>query len=309
MSVLGEPGASPGPPERPSKSSLETAADRIRESSKWLLAAFGAVGVVVVAGVALSDLSKVADFWTLGAAAGCMLLALVGVFIAILAAGEVVTKGLVTLDDLVEEQAGKKLDKAFLAGLSVDEFKTKYVDAITIQRNLVDEFYAHLENAGKADTGGESVKQYEQKTILMQTRAAAATRRAAVYTDLLRPLLIHQSYVLVKEAYEHAKRKMAAGALIAAAGVLLFVTLTSTATENSGPVVGDVPVQVVAEIRMGQHARIAELVGDSCDLKKIIGSAIATEGNVTVIAIPGSADCRQQILRLSPEDALIRRKD
>ena len=84
---------------------LAAAAERIRDSAKWLLGSFAAVGAILVAGLQLTGVGELEDGrlrWALGGLA----VAVVGVVIAIGAAGAVVTKTFVTLKWLAQRPDG-----------------------------------------------------------------------------------------------------------------------------------------------------------------------------------------------------------
>src|ERR1700719_2870994 len=82
------------------------AANRIRDSAKWLLGAFAAVGALLAAGLQLADLGKLASDrsdhrlqWAVVGVGAAVL----GIGIAIGAAASVITRSFVTLKWLTEK--------------------------------------------------------------------------------------------------------------------------------------------------------------------------------------------------------------
>jgi hypothetical protein len=105
-------------------SPLAQAADRIRESAKWLLVSFAAVGATLIAGLQLADIGSLTNdvdnrlTWAIVGIA----LGVAGVVVAIASASSVVTKSFVTLKSLADgdgsDAASKSVagDRAVLGG-------------------------------------------------------------------------------------------------------------------------------------------------------------------------------------------------
>jgi hypothetical protein len=85
------------------QSGLAAAADRLRSSAKWLIASFGAVAAVVVAGISLSDLGGLSGDtpgYRLAWAVGGAFAAIVGVLGALARAIALAAASAMTIDDL-----------------------------------------------------------------------------------------------------------------------------------------------------------------------------------------------------------------
>jgi hypothetical protein len=291
--------------EAPQFALLDSAAERIREMAKWLLAAFGAVGVVVVAGVALSDLGDIADPSARWSAVGAAILALVGVVTAVLAAGSIVTRSFVTLTDVAADTKSPVTDEVLLTGLdNAEALKDEYVKALRLHRESADALFRH---ASTRPAAGVTQDDHNAWSDVLSERADAAAARVTFYDGIVRVLLSRQSFLNVSRAYEKAKLGMAAGAIVSVVGILLFVFAT---TEPDGaPVVGTTPAGVVVSIRPRGEGAAHAALGERCDLRKLMGTAIATEGDRILVAVPKSASCRSAILRLSPAQAVVRHSD
>ena len=84
----------------PSRAQLETSQNAIKETTKWLVAAAGAVAVVVVAGLQLSHLPT--GFWASFAAISGFVIALLGVAVVIFSAAGVLSAGYTTFGELAD---------------------------------------------------------------------------------------------------------------------------------------------------------------------------------------------------------------
>ena len=141
------------------------AANRIRDSAKWLLGAFAAVGALLAAGLQLADLGKLAsnrsDYRLQWAVVG-VAAAVLGIGIAIGASASVITRSFVTLKWLTEKQSRHKAfdaDKILLAShQNVQELYQKYSGALEAQRVAIQAW-----EAGPTD---DKLRIIEQKRIL-----------------------------------------------------------------------------------------------------------------------------------------------
>lgn len=275
-----------------SVSTLGVAAERIRESAKWLLAAFGAAGAVVFAGIALSDLGTVEEWWLRIIAVALAFLALLGVVIAVLAAGSVVTASFATVQDLARKGSADELSLAGLA--DVETLRQELLNAYALHRETAAALYAYLlEDNPRSEIREKLARQ-----------ADAAANLVRVYEGIARPLLERQSYLQVSRAFFWAKLGMGSGVVLALVGVLGFVSITSQPRKGA-PIVGATPVAVTVSVRDAYQHRLARRLGPECDLKDIRGTAIAAEGVITVVAVPATGGCNEGIYRFSPAMAVI----
>lgn len=281
----------------PPANGLAGAGDRIREASKWLLTAFGAVGVVVVAGVALGDVGRVApsDRWL---AVTCVAVAVIGVGIAILAAGSVLTQGFVTLEEAAT--ANEVKDPALLAGLpNVAELRRRYLTSLTQSRESAEALYTHL-------GGDATAPNFADTTKALTKKAESATAMATYYDDQVHQVLTRQNYAKVAAAYDGARIRMALGTGLAVVGILGFVLVTASPAQS--PVVGKVPVAVTVTVDPIAQDRVHALLGAQCELTDLPGTAIATEGEAVVVAFAKHSDCAEGLVRFAPGEATVVQK-
>lgn len=264
------------------------AADRIRDSAKWLVATFGAVGAAVFAGIALSDLGHVSDGRLFVAAVVFAVLAALGVIYAIVAAGNIVTKSYVTLSTIKDSDD----DTDMLAGLSASKFHQAWVAARKESRTAQEQ----RNKAYLSSTGGVPAE--------LSRKLAAAELERSLLEDLAKPFLAQKSFEHVRDAYGRARIKIGAGALVTFVGIIGFVATTQHVPPRL-PVVGTVPVQVRVEIKKDARDKYQGILGADCDLSALSGTAIGTHGDVVVVAVPSSGTCNEALLNLAPAEAAV----
>src|SRR5262245_48577029 len=94
---------------------LDKAADRLRDSAKWLLAAFGAVAVVIFAGLTVADLGELdgdTPGYRLAIAIAGSTAAIVGIVAALSRAMQLAGASTTSLEDLTRAQAEPELVEA-----------------------------------------------------------------------------------------------------------------------------------------------------------------------------------------------------
>lgn len=277
---------------------MDAAADRIREAAKWLLVSFGGVGVVVATGVALSDLGAVQSTTLSVFAVLTVLLALIGVVVAILAAGSVVNRSFVTLAGVAAEPWPDSEKSVNLAGFaSVTDLNDAYVEATTTSRLAAESLLQHKFTSAEVKEGDTEA--------LLKKHAEAAAQRVSMYNAIAGPLLRQASFLRVSQAYEKAKWGMGLGVGLTALGLLAFVLITSRPVVG-GPVVGDVPTDVTIVLTDEGERYVAATLGKSCTPEELSGTAIDHAGETTVVAVPTVGDCREGIIRISPDLGSVR---
>ena len=93
---------------------MDTAVTQIRDVTKWLIAAFAAVGVALAAGSQLSEIGVLSG-WRLVAAFVAVLFTLGAIAAAILYATRVLTPSAISLDGLVADEERSKIGKEIRA--------------------------------------------------------------------------------------------------------------------------------------------------------------------------------------------------
>jgi len=162
-------------------SPLGKAADRIRESAKWLVASFAAVGALLIAGLQIADIGSLTDERLAWAIVG-IIVGVLGVVVAIAAASSVVTKSFVTLKGLAAQSDEKDPlkcingDKVLLGGFeSVAEVRDAYEEAASKRVEALKAYYETPDDPHrlKAETASNWA------TALDRIEAMCSTERAS----------------------------------------------------------------------------------------------------------------------------------
>jgi hypothetical protein len=269
---------------------LSRAADRLRDSAKWLIASFGAAAAVVVAGISLSDLGKLSPStpgYRLAMAVAGALAAVVGVLGALTRAMSLATGGTVTVTDLKRKpsrrQAALRAARETVAqdpALAWWEHNlASFVDAVDKARDNRDtELDAYVRRGGSFPS---------------HDHLDRATFQVAELEGVLGRLLETASFLRLEHRFRTSARVIAGWLLVAAVGVLLFVYAVQT-----GPAALDVPAEpVAATLRTpaDDHERLAEELGPGCgyDLAAVpvvVLSVDAEAKTAELVTVP-AADC------------------
>jgi pentapeptide repeat protein len=149
--------ADPAPTPSPADG-LQPGADRVRNAAKWLLATFGAVAAVLVAGLQFSAIGSVPAGWRTWAAIGGSALAIVGVVLLIGLVFQVMRPSTVSIDELAAGKAGKPLAKyvgrnmSLLQGYaSVKALADDYQAALDDVKLANDEYHAAMRATGTTE--------------------------------------------------------------------------------------------------------------------------------------------------------------
>jgi hypothetical protein len=285
--------ATPEPPKsepaKASASSLAQAGDRIRESAKWLIASFAAVGAILAAGLQLTGLGELSDERLAVALIG-LAVAIVGVAIAIRAAGGVVTESFVTTkwlasrapDDVaVAEIVG---DKGLLGGFdSVQQLKEAYDAAINERRTALRDYYddpADDTKRLKADAAQQWAKTLDQSQVHVLERA---------------------SFSRLRDAYRKAARAIGFSAMAAALGITAFAWGANPPSEETVPVLIPSGTEVVVSIDEEDRSDLEGALGPECDLSEVEGFAVEAVGESYRVASVASNDCRAALFTVEPQ--------
>jgi hypothetical protein len=263
---------------------LDAATASIKDSAKWLLATFGAVAAVVFAGAALSDISAVEDMQARNFALGSVGIAFLGIGLAIICASSVLVSGYTTLEDVKPTESGDLLIQGFG---SLDQFKAQFREALGRQRERV-KAYLEAEPDKREQAAGEVTLSNTEMTEL-NTRVG--------------PILARAKFLRVKSTFDLARIGMIVGAALTLLGAFGFIYYTASAPE--GPVVGTTPTAVTIDFTTSGAAEAARILGDSCKLEGLQGTAISYEGETVMVAIAHSSACSSAILELDPKDATV----
>ena len=271
---------------------LGAAADRLRESARWLVLTSGAVAAVVFAGVGLSrfgDLDPDTDtpefWWALAGAAA----ALVGAFAALLTTMSLAAASTVTAQDLRVRPDGRHralrsardivatdpLLEPWRTGVAGDDPLAAFIEA-TAGANR--EFHQQLE-AWRADRATQA------STTLLT--------RAATHLDVLRRIersvLAMASLVRLQHRFRSARWALAAELLVAAAGGIVFVVATGA------PATEDLPREVtraIWDVPADRRPAVQQSVGANCALPP---------GRLPVLVLGSQGDGKEREVAIDPQ--------
>jgi len=272
-------------------SPITQAAERIRDSAKWLLVSFAAVGATLVAGLQLADIGNLTNdgphdrlTWAVVGLA----LGLGGVVVAIAAASSVVTKSFVTLKGLAAEKAdnptkkGIERDKVLLGGYpTVGALQAAYAYAIEKRRDALRVAY------------GAPCDEEKQRA------AEAADAWAQALGGIQRQVLDQASFNRVRAAYGRARWGILIGAAMSAAGIAAFAWAANPPNEEKVPVVSPMPADVVAVINPSARPAFEKRLGTGCDLTRLRAVALGATGESYQLASVPTEKCTAVVFTLS----------
>jgi hypothetical protein len=270
---------------------LGQAAERIRESAKWLIATFGAVGAILVAGLQLSQIGHLSGEGNrLGWAVLALAVALLGVVLAIGAASSVVMKSFVSLKSLSEAAPGSDEKKpvegdiGLLGGYeTVEGLKEAYDSAITSRRQAFEEYFKNTGDTAKRDAAQAA----DQWAVLLGQAQTHAVDRA--------------SFSLVRSAYRRARWLILLGALLAAAGIALFGWAANPPDTAAVPVVVHTPTEVIAHIDPEDRPPLQAVLGSKCDLSALDAVAVGEQGETYHLASVQTENCTVASFDMTPK--------
>jgi hypothetical protein len=264
---------------------FERGRDRLRETIKWLIASFGAIGASLAVGSQLSHAGRLSGLRLLGAFAGGVI-GFVGVFLAMYFAVKVLTGSHITLGELGRDSQRAGGDATKMSRLvRFFEDENKYI--------LVP--YASLsELRDKFDEASRGTDDTAYAKVASQVRAVV---NAASFEQL-------------RLNFDNGLNGIMRSVAAAAAGILLFAwaanpaspSSSSTTTSSSAlaPLSG-LPVQALLSLSPSGRATLARDLGKKCgpsDIAVVVVSA--TEGEVEVVTLP-MAKCAVRRFVVTPD--------
>jgi hypothetical protein len=260
---------------------LGGAADRIRETVKWLITAFAGVGAALIAGSQLASLGKI-DGGRLVFAVACVVVGLGALAYAIAVAASVLTGGRVSLGDLADAtgtdldavRSRVNSDPALLVGYSdVADMNSEYGSVLGQRKTDFDAHYDDVHNSGKTLT------------------AQLSDAKALAADQAVQRLLTVASFYTLSDAFNNARPKMFAGALIAALAIVGFAWAAHPPEEKKQPAVA-VPAVVTLKLSEEGKRLLATAVGKKCAKPRVRVVVLATSGgNAEVVTLPADG-CR-----------------
>jgi hypothetical protein len=256
------------------------AAAELRSAAKWLLASFGAVGAVLIAGVQLTELGHVhhARLWE---AIGSIVVGLAGVALSIFTASRVLEPMTATIDLVASEDEFEALRK--LVGAHPGMFKgtagslTGFVHASSQTLVDADAAYRELEDHPNDQARQIAYRRAEQKR----------ERVEGVATDLLGLAAL----LAIRGRFVWARRWLLLGGILVVAGAIGFVYFANPAKPTKPPTSARAKI-VRVELTPGGRARLHPQLGKRCQLDDI--RAVQLRGpasSARVLTFP-EAGCR-----------------
>lgn len=268
---------------------LDRASDRIRESAKWLIVSFAAVGAVLAAGLQIAGIGEL-EGGRLAVALVGLAAAIVGIAFAIRAAGGVVTESFVSMKWLADQDKshvamrGVEGDTALLGGFdTVKALKDAYDAAVVERREALRSSY---------DEPGDQAR---------KTRADVAQKWVRALDQSQVQVLERASFNKLSAAYQRAGRAIIAGAVFAAFGIAAFAWAANPPEGEAVAVLIPEATDVVVSIDEEDRADLQELLGEGCDLSKLEGVVVEALGESYRVASVASEDCAAALFMVSGE--------
>jgi hypothetical protein len=251
---------------------FETGRQQLRDTLKWMLASFGAIGAALALGGLVSNLGKQSGLrLAIGILGGS--LAFAGVFLALWLAVKILTGSHVTLGELASESRKKKNPDAKVSFL-VDFFETGNPQVLGGYATI-----AELD-----DNYLEAVRSHDTATI----------ERIG---SLVRQLVNIASFEQLRHYFNEGITKIVWSLAFAAVGILLFASAVKAPEEATTPAAAfdDLPVAVSVSLTSTGRDLLSDDLGKKC-----------ASGDIPALAI-GSADGATDVVTLPTPDCAITR--
>jgi hypothetical protein len=262
---------------------LGKAADRIRETAKWLITIFTGVGGVLVAGSQLSDIGDL-SVGRFVLALIAVLVGLCGIAYAINQAAKVMTASRVSLGELATStQAGMRAlrdrvnsDPSLLAGYdNVGQLSSEYAQALDKQKELYDLYYADVESDAK------------------RLATDIADARVGAVDQAVQRMLSVASFERLSTAFDVARRHMFWGALVGAAGIVGFAAVAhweGGGSEENLKI--ETPAEVTIKLTDQGRKLLAGRNGAKCTASTLTAIVVAIDGEKGDVVTLPSGGCR-----------------
>lgn len=275
----GKPKEADGPKPLPGTAELIASADRIRETAKWMVATFGAVAGVLVAGLQLSDIGGLEGSDRNIAVAGSVIA--IGAVIAIIyITAAVLARGRVARSDLA---AGPRQNRRLVREL--ERSKGLYMPYESIP-----DFVAAVEQQWTKQVESWSRLHSATDKAAQDNAKADFTATKAVLPELNRrmsQLLGIARVEDVKLAFERTRKWTAALAVIAAIGAAAFSYVNVAPDEKSEKALPQSPVVALADLSGAGKNVLQGVAGEKCDLDALeVVTLSASAGGWEAVILP-----------------------
>lgn len=235
---------------------LSLAADRLRESARWLVVAFGAVAAVVFAGIGVSrfgDLDPDTAPGIFFLAVLAALLSVVGALGALFVAMGLAAASTVSVSDLLQARPEKSV-KSAKKSLSKAPLLSTWNGSFT-------DFFAEVDQANK--THQIALKGWAESDEIDPTPnfVNRAAERLESLDNLQSSVLEAASYLRLRERFKAARWSLAGSLLLATASAVAFVWATGDSADEHVPLTATAALWSVPS---GDKDRITPLLGEEC---------------------------------------------
>jgi hypothetical protein len=288
---MAEPVAPQTPQPRYADEAARDGMNRMRETAKWLILAFGVVvNSFILTGIGLADLADV-DSDNLPVALVALLAAVIAVVIAVLSASLVLQAGQVTLTDLKDDGPAKYA--SLRAEINRNEDLFPGYDSI-------EQFAADMTAAAQAQV--ENARPLYEGTGDESNKSAYLVANEKVRT--MRPL---SDRLLLTAAFHEVRNKLnfhrwviaacfAAVVVAAAAFALAVGEKEGSAAARAEPLTA-----VTANLTPAGEQRFGAALGERCDTDDVQALLVGgSDGQVDLVATRQEG-CRPAALEISPE--------
>jgi hypothetical protein len=265
--------------------SLKDAANRLRDTSKWLIGVFAAVGGVLIAGTQLASIGSLipGDWLRFAIAVVGLLVAISGAAWVIAAALNVATAGSVSLTGLASRPSNDSVrtrlegDQALMGTYGdLGALDRRYTDALRKRREA---YEAYQIDDADADKLAASQRAHDDLEFVGQT---------------VGNVLDVASFEDVANTFKHARGSLLGGALLAALGVAVFVAAANPPKANhefSSP-------SIDATVNEGLTSLKASFVADSLDSDKRLQILVKVQpGSSTLYEVSSGPDSAGDVKR------------
>jgi hypothetical protein len=256
---------------------LTTQAQRIRDTAKWLIVTFGAVGAAVIAGLQLTGLSDLSGDALHTANLGFGL-AIAGVVISIVAAAAVLSANRIVLNQLARDRGPFSL---------VDKLN-KRADLYAGWDN-VQQLVEKVNNSLAQRTGTWKDAQEHPNDAAKQAAFEKARTEAEILVPISKRLTDVASYEHLRRIFLASCSVILVGVVLTAVGVAIFAAKVAAPKESS-PALPQEPVAAILALSPSGKALYTSKLGKACTIKSVpVIAESTTADSVDVVTIPTSS--------------------
>jgi hypothetical protein len=263
--------------EKDGSAQFLTAADKLRETSKWLAATFGALGAALIASLSLSDLQGLTGLHLALALMG-FALGLLGTGIVVASVARVLMTTSASVSDISSDMDAQNLLRANVSMLGgFDTSAELFGRYTTAQKERVDAYVTLLD---------ESDKPLDAATQHAYERA----RKMLLFTSpIVERVLAFVAFDRLRRRFNQALGGIAVGIFIAGIGMGLFAYFSNAQDEDtSEAVITGAPVEGQMNLAPTGEEVLRDLLGVGCDLDSVPVLVVDShEDSVEVISVSG----------------------